>query len=116
MHARQRDFFEAGETDALDFGDEVGGRHAARATTRRRDDAVRARLRAAGLNAQRERSPTRHAGRQHGAAAALAVAESLSGRRNVDFRSVMTKVESICLKLKSGGKPAFLTREIQDRA
>ena len=56
-------------------------RHAARPPARRRNDAVGARLGAAGLHAQRERGATGDTRLDRGAAAAVAVAEALGGRR-----------------------------------
>ena len=62
VDAGQRDFLEAGGGHALDFAQHIVERHAARRASRRRDDAVRARLGAAGLHAQRERGAAGDAG------------------------------------------------------
>ena len=56
MYAGQRDFLEACPGNSLDFGEHVLDRNAPRPAARRRNDAVGARLGAAGLDAERERS------------------------------------------------------------
>ena len=62
MDAGERDLLESGCDDAIDLADHVVDRDAARQAARRRDDAIRARLRAAGLDAQRVRGAAHDAG------------------------------------------------------
>ncbi len=82
MDACERDLPEPRRDDAVHFPKNHVDRRAPRLASRRRNDAVRARLGAAGLHAQGERGPTRDAGFDRRAATALAVSEAL-GRREL---------------------------------
>ena len=83
MNSRERDLFESRGGDAFNFADERIDRHASRTPPRGWDDAVRARLRASGLHAQRERRAPCRAWLDRRSAAAVAFAEAL-GCREVD--------------------------------
>src|SRR5438270_716521 len=80
MNSRDRDFFEACLGDTVDVAEEIMDRHASRHPTRRRNNAVRARLGASRLDPERERRATGNAGFDRSTATAVALAESL-GRR-----------------------------------
>src|SRR5262245_6506820 len=76
VDAGQRDFLETGGGDTLDLAEQVVDRDAARPSAGRGNDAVRARLGAAGLNAQSERGPPRDARLEGRAAWAVATPEN----------------------------------------
>ena len=94
VHAGQRDLLEAGRRDALDLAQHVVERHASRPPARRRDDAVGARLGAAGLHAQRERRAAGDARLDRRAAAAVAVAEPLGGRQTSGVAATAVEIDS----------------------
>src|ERR1700675_3011028 len=81
MDTGQNNLFETGGCHALDFAQDAIERHAARLTSRCRDDAVGAGLRAPGLHPKRERRPAGNAWLDRRAATAVAVAKTFSGRK-----------------------------------
>ena len=84
MHAGDGDLPIAGIPDAVDLRQHIVQRPAAARPTRGRNDAVRARLIAAGLHAQRERRAPCQTRRDFRAARAITAAEPLR-RRQADF-------------------------------
>src|SRR5436190_20170442 len=76
MDARQRDFLETGDGDTLDLAQQILSRNASRPSAGRGNDAIRARLGTAGLNAQRERGATGDARLDRRAAWAVATPKS----------------------------------------
>src|SRR5262245_28448671 len=81
MHTGKSDLLETCSGHAIDLAHHISDRYAARRASGRRDDAVRARLRAAGLHAKGKRRAARDAWFDGSAAAALTVAEALRGRQ-----------------------------------
>jgi hypothetical protein len=77
MDAGKRDLLETRIDNAVDFGEHPAHRHASGLTSRRRDDAVGARLGTASLHAECERRAARHARLDRRATASVAIAEAL---------------------------------------
>ena len=78
VHAGDGDLAIAGVADAVDLRQHVAQRTAPACPSRGRDDAVGARLIAAGLHAESERGAARQARRNRRAASAVAVSEPLA--------------------------------------
>ena len=83
MHAGKGDLLESRGGYTLDLAQHVVWQHAARHPSRRRDDAVRARLSASGLNAQCERRSPGDPGFNGRTAAAVPVAETVCRRKGM---------------------------------
>src|SRR5437762_12828757 len=93
MDAGQRDLLEPRRGDAFDLAEHRVNRHAPWHAAGRRDDAVRTRLAAAGLDSQRERRAAGHARLDGGAAGAVAVRKPIGGG-NVRRSTVRLKPQS----------------------
>jgi len=81
VHAGQRNLLEPSGGDPLHLRENFGNRQTARQSPRRRDDAIRAGFRAAGLDAQCEGRPACDAWLDSATAAPVTVAETLGGRK-----------------------------------
>src|SRR5579864_9474699 len=97
MDARQRDFPEAGRGDAIDLAKDLVERNAPRRAPCRRNDAVRTRLGAPGLDAQRIGRAAHHAGLDRRAAwtippSAFGFWWASSGRRKQRYQTGLVVV------------------------
>ena len=91
VHAGQRDLLVAGSHDAAQLVEDVGERAAAARTAGSRDDAVAARLVAAGLRAQRPRGAAHQAGAGQPAARAIAARARPASEQRQEPRLVVVR-------------------------
>ena len=112
VHARDRDLLVAGGDGATNVVDDVADRTRTAGAARSRNDAVAARLFAAGLHAKRQRGAAGHARRQSAAARAVAVAETWRSARSVEIEVVLLAVRHDERDVRKRGHFVGLTRRV----